>query len=168
MNFINIFFYKIQLKILYNCNLKAERGIFDSYGNKYYGITQDPITKDFIIIMDKYILMLDDLKYITDQLLYKSGNNVVDDFIRCTQNIQSLDLVPYEFVPYYQFKDIEFICEDGFGKTYKATWINGYILNWDHKELNFKRSGPTVVSLKMLDKSENITSRELNEVQIFI
>ncbi len=43
-------------------------------------ITQDHITKDFIIIMDNYLL--DDL---IDHLFYKSGNKVVDDFIRNVQ-----------------------------------------------------------------------------------
>ena len=52
-----------------------------------------------------------------------------------------------EFVPYDQFKNIEYIAEGGFSKIYKATWIGG----------------PTVV-LKKLNNSKNITSKELNEV----
>src|ERR1043165_5895835 len=75
---------KIQLKIFHR---KMERGIFDSSStkNKYYGITQDPLTKDFIMIMDNYILKSDDFKCITDKLLHKSRNNVVDDFITDAQ-----------------------------------------------------------------------------------
>ncbi len=121
--------------------------------------------------MDKYILLLDDLEYIIDQLLYKSDNKVVDDFIRKTQIAQIINNLKdglMEFVPYDQFKDIELSFEDEFSKTFKATWINGPILNWDDKKLNFIRRGYMKVELKKLNNSENITSKELNEVQFHI
>ena len=53
-----------------------------------------------------------------------------------------------EFVPYDQFKDVEFIAKGGFSKIYKATRIG---------------RNQTVV-LKKLNNSKNITSKELNEV----
>ncbi len=111
--------------------------------------------------MDNYIL--DDLKhYVIDHLLYKSGNKVVDDFISNAQintihNNLEADIM--EFIPYDQFKDIKFI--NNF-KSYKATWIEGNIQSW--KKINFKRSGAMRVVLKKLNNSENITSKELNEV----
>ncbi len=120
-----------------------KHGIFGS--NKCYGITQDPITKDFIIIMKNYLL--DDLKYcMIYHLLHKSGNKIVDDFIKYTQSelfIQSTQSklefnMMMEFVPYNQFEDIEFIAEGGFSKVYKATWINGHIQRWNKEEINFK------------------------------
>src|SRR6266540_5177443 len=99
-----------------------------------------------MIIMDNYIL--DDLKhYIIDHLLYKSGNKVVDDFIRYTQINSNLKVRILEFVPYNQFKNIEFIAEGGFSKVYKATWIDGFIHYWDEEKLNFKRIGSTQVVL---------------------
>ena len=67
-----------------------------------------------MIIMKNYLL--DDL---TDRLLYKSGNNVVDDFIN-----KNLEGEIMEFVPYNQFKDIKFIIKV---ESYEATWINGNI-----------------------------------------
>ena len=116
-----------------------------------------------MIIMDNY--MLDDLKhYVIDHLLYKSGNKVVDDFIRYTQINSSLKVRILEFVPYNQFKNIEFIAEGGFSKIYKATWIDGYIQSWNEEKLIFERNGHWIVALKNLNNSENITSRELNEV----
>ena len=102
-------------------------------------------------------------------ILYKpSGNKVVDDFIIFTQINSYLEVGIMEFVPYNQFKNIEFIAEGGFSKVYKATWIDGCIDDWDEKRLNFKRSGPRTVALKKLNNSENITSKELNEVHINI
>ncbi len=92
------------------------------------------------------------------KLLYKpSGNIFVDDFIKNTQINGDLMV----FVPYDRFKDIEFVFEVGFSKIYIANWIDG----WNEKEI-LKWSGPKKVVLKQLNNSENITSKELNEVHI--
>ena len=142
---------------------------FDSYGSRYYGITQDPNTKDFIVIMDRYILVSDDLKYIADKLLYKSGNKDVDDFIANKKFIEiNDDLIVgmMEFVPYDRFKGIKFIGDIKLSKIYKATWIDGPILNWNDKELNFERIGTKKIVLKQLKNSKNITSEKLNKVYI--
>ena len=118
-----------------------------------------------MIIMDTYIL--DDLKnYAIDHLLYRSGNKVVDDLISYTPINNSLEAKILEFVPYNQFKYIKFIAEGGFSKVYKAIWIDGNIRGWNKKEINFKRSGPVKVVLKKLNNSENITSKDINEVGI--
>ncbi len=100
--------------------------------------------------------------------LYKpSGNEFVDDFIRCTQINSYQQIKMMEFVPYDQFKDIEFIAKGGFSEIYKATWIDGYIHLWDGEKLKYERKGPRIVVLKKLINSENITSEELNEVSKF-
>ena len=115
-----------------------------------------------MIIMDNY--MLDDLKhYVADHLIYKCRNKVVDDFISYI-NTNSFDDI-LEFVPYCQFKEIEFIAE---GECYKTTWIDGYIKDWNKEKMNFKRSGSITVILKRLNNSESITFEELNEVQYYI
>ena len=67
-----------------------------------------------------------------------------------------------EFVPYNQFKDVKFIAEGGFSKIYKAIWVDGPIFNWD----KIKRSHNYTVVLKKLNNSKNITTKELNEVNI--
>ena len=95
---------------------------------------------------------------------YTSGNRVVDDFIKYTQ-INYINIM--EFVPYNQFNDIKYIAEGGFSKVYKASWIDGYI-QWDKEKQTFKRSGLIQVALKKLNNSENITSKELNEVPYII
>ena len=114
-----------------------------------------------MIIMDNYIL--DDLKhYIKDHLLYKSGNKVVDDFIKHIQT--NLEVNMMEFVSYNLFNNIQFIAEGEFSKIYKATWIDGNIQGWNKEGMNFKRSGPRKVVLRQLSNSMNITSEELNKV----
>ena len=71
-----------------------------------------------------------------------------------------------EFVPYEQFKNIEFIAEGGFSKIYKATWVDGPI-NWHdigYDNYNVSRDNNYTVVLKKLNNSKDITTKELNEV----
>jgi len=88
-----------------------------------------------------------------------SGNKVIDDFIRYTPTNLTKEKGKMEFVPYEQFKNVEFIAEGGFSQIYKATWIDGPI-NWNYL---YRRPNETVV-LKKLNNSKNITTKELNEV----
>src|ERR1043166_4229735 len=95
-------------------------------------------------------------KIIIEQKL--SGNKIIDDFIKHTQiNYVGVKL---EYVPYEQFKNIEFIAEGGFSKIYKATWIDGPVMKYN----KFNRRENHTVVLKKLNNSKNITSKELNEV----
>src|ERR1700722_18723747 len=95
-----------------------------------------------------------------------SGNKVIDDFIRYTLTNSEKRDGRMEFVPYYKFKDIEFIAEGGFSKIYKATWIDGPITDWNKIEQKFNRKGGVMtVALKEINNSENIDPKELNEVQ---
>ncbi|GES92847.1 kinase-like domain-containing protein [Rhizophagus clarus] len=94
--------------------------------------------------------------------IIQSGNDIIDKFIRHTLTRNEGKM---EFVPYDEFKDVEFITEGGFSKIYKATWINGPIINWNDTK---QREGEMIVALKELTDSKNITSQHLNELEIFI
>ncbi|GBB98851.1 hypothetical protein RclHR1_03340012 [Rhizophagus clarus] len=96
-----------------------------------------------------------------------SGNKVIDDFIRYTQtnspnNINGKMI----FVPYEKFENIEFIGEGGFSKIYKATWIDCKFSNRDILDYSLQNKSKTV-ALKKLNISKYITSKELNELQMF-
>jgi hypothetical protein len=91
-----------------------------------------------------------------------SGNEIIDEFIRYTQVKLVNTFGKMEFVPYKQFKNVEFIAEGGFSKIYKATWIDGPVINY-HNKKNIRNKNCTVV-LKKINGSKNITSKELNEV----
>jgi hypothetical protein len=69
------------------------------------------------------------------------------------------------FVPYDKFKDVEFVAEGGFSKIYKATWIGGFIANWNVEKHKFCHKSVNLVALKELKNSKNISSKDLNEVQ---
>ena len=69
-----------------------------------------------------------------------------------------------EHILYDRFKDVEFFAEGGFSKIYKATWIDGPIINWSEKNQRYYRRGEKIVVLKELNNSKNINPKELNEV----
>ena len=103
--------------------------------------------------------------YKMKKIFKPSGNKVIDDFIRYTPTNLTKEKGKMEFVPYEQFKNVEFIAEGGFSKIYKATWIDGPITDWNDDEQKFNCKGEMTVALKELNNSENINSKELNEVQ---
>ncbi|GET64781.1 kinase-like domain-containing protein [Rhizophagus irregularis DAOM 181602=DAOM 197198] len=53
---------------------------------------------------------------------------------------------------------------DGFGKVYRAKWIDGYINRWDNINENWERFNSNgFVTLKSLNNSENVTLEFINE-----
>ncbi|GES73472.1 kinase-like domain-containing protein [Rhizophagus clarus] len=42
-----------------------------------------------------------------------------------------------EWIPYNKFRHIEYITKGGFGKVYRARWIDGYINHWENVTLEF-------------------------------
>ncbi|EXX57695.1 Cdc15p [Rhizophagus irregularis DAOM 197198w] len=97
---------------------------------------------------------------------WTSGNDDIDKFIQDTQLSANTHHKVLEWIPYDRFYDIEYIAKGGFGRIYKAKWIDGYILNWDNTVQNWKRLEPNkFVALKSLDNSKN-TSEILNEISL--
>jgi hypothetical protein len=105
--------------------------------------------------------------YKMKKIFKPSGNKIIDDFIRHTQFNFAKRQGKLEFVPFKQFKNIEFIAEGGFSKIYKATWIDGPIDWYKRNNGNISRIGNYTVVLKKLKHSKNITSKELNEVTYY-
>ena len=70
-----------------------------------------------------------------------------------------------EWVEYDRFENIEYLAKGGFGTTYKATWKDGFILQWDSENNQWRRNGKTEVALKCLHKSQDITKEFLKEVR---
>ena len=67
---------------------------------------------------------------------WTSGNVDIDIFIQETQLSANYCDKVLEWIPYDRFYDIKFIAEGGFGKVYRANWIDGYI---DGINQNLKR-----------------------------
>ena len=70
---------------------------------------------------------------------WTSGNVDIDKFIQDTQLSANEYNNALEWIPYDRFYDIEYIAKGGFGKVYRANWIDGYISYWDIESQNWER-----------------------------
>jgi hypothetical protein len=97
---------------------------------------------------------------------WTSGNDDINKFIQDTQLSAHNEIrKAVEWISYNRFYNIKYIAKGGFGKVYKANWIDGYISFWDKDDQNWKRIGQNMfVALKSLNNSKNITSEFMDEV----
>ena len=115
---------------------------------KIYGISQNPDTKNYIIIQD---------------ILYcSSGNKQIDKFIQEMQLKRSShgDIV-FEWIPYNLLYDIKEISKGGFATIHSAIWKDGPLLYYNKE---YTRVSNKEVVLKCLYNSQNITNEFLDEV----
>src|SRR5438552_15118755 len=70
---------------------------------------------------------------------WSSGNVDIDKFIQEAQLSTNNSHNILEWIPYDRFYDIEYIAKGGFGKVYRANWIDSFIHNWDIKNQNWVR-----------------------------
>ena len=97
---------------------------------------------------------------------WTSGNSDVDKLIQESQLNAKNRYEILEWIEYDRFEDIEYITKGGFGKVYKANWMDGYILNWNYETNQWYRDRNRMVALKCLNNSKDITLEFLNEVNI--
>ncbi|RIA94150.1 kinase-like domain-containing protein [Glomus cerebriforme] len=96
---------------------------------------------------------------------WTSGNDDIDKFIQHTQLSATDWFKVLEWIPYDRFHNIEYIARGGFGKVYRANWIDGFIYYWDNKSQNWKREDQNkFIALKSLNNSKNITLEFINEI----
>ena len=96
---------------------------------------------------------------------WSSGNDNIDKFIQDTQLSATVWYKVLEWIPYDRFYDIEYIAKGGFGKVYKANWIDGNINYWNNENQNWERQYPNKdVALKSLNNSKNVRLEFINEV----
>ncbi|RIA86158.1 kinase-like domain-containing protein [Glomus cerebriforme] len=96
---------------------------------------------------------------------WSSGNDDIDKFIQHTQLSATDYCKVLEWIPYDRFYDINYIAKGGFGKVYRANWIDSFIYKWNNKNQNWERfCSNQFVALKSLNNSKNITSEFINEI----
>src|SRR6266536_1807262 len=91
---------------------------------------------------------------------WTSGNNDIDKFIQDSQLSAHNDASKaLEWIPYDRFYDIKYIARGGFGKVYRANWVDGCIdSKWVNKNQNWERKDQNMfVALKSLNNSKNVT-----------
>jgi hypothetical protein len=97
---------------------------------------------------------------------WTSDNVDIDKFIQGIQLSANNYNKVLEWIPYNRFYNIEYVAKGGFGKVYKANWIDGYIRNWDNKNQDWERLKPNIIiALKSLNNSINIKLEFINEVK---
>ncbi|GET04837.1 kinase-like domain-containing protein [Rhizophagus clarus] len=163
----------VNLKYLYNSHLQNIDDFLNevkAYLTKCYGISQDPDTKDFILVVSGYSNTYcqkcgeksenvfwckschkNDLK--NNFTKWTSGNDKIDKLIREMQlRIEHQFERLFKWIPYDQFDEIKEIGRGGFAMVYSAKWKNE----------NNKQ-----VALKCLFNSQNISEEFLNEVKAY-
>ncbi|CAB5390471.1 unnamed protein product [Rhizophagus irregularis] len=150
-----------------------------SDGIGIYGISQNPDTKNYIMVLqDQYCVKCGD-NYIdlynkwckpcqinclkNNFINWTSENEKIDDFIQEIQlKINRYDDIILEWIPYTQFYRVEKIDKGGFATVYSAIWKDGP-LTYDRHKKKYVREYFKEVALKSLDNSQNITNEFINE-----
>ncbi|EXX65131.1 Ste20p [Rhizophagus irregularis DAOM 197198w] len=152
------------------------------FNDGIYGISQDPVIKDYIIVLyidnycktcgEIYIVgrrrwcMLCQVNILKENFArWTSGNEKIDNFIQEMQlKINKFNNTIVEWIPYNQFNYIKEIGKGGFATVYSAIWMDGP-LRYDYNKKEYKRKPNEEVALKRLNNSQNITDEFLSEVK---
>ncbi|CAB4439453.1 unnamed protein product [Rhizophagus irregularis] len=148
---------EVVLKCSYNLQnidefLSKVKQLLINKNEKIYGISQNPITRESIIVSN-------DVYYMTKNRI--SGNEKIDNLIQEMKSKinESYDII-FDWIPYSQFCNIKEIGKGGFATVYAAIWKDGpSYYDSDKKRANKK------VALKCLHNSLNITNEFLNEIK---
>ncbi|GBC33820.2 kinase-like domain-containing protein [Rhizophagus irregularis DAOM 181602=DAOM 197198] len=109
---------------------------------KVYGISQNPQTKDYIIVLHYNRITEIYERYVTNLFYNLPTNEKIIDFIHN---------VVFEWISYNQFDEIEEICKDGFDIVNSAIWEDG-LLYFDDNKKKWTRKSNIEVTLKYISK----------------
>ncbi|RHZ72892.1 hypothetical protein Glove_236g51 [Diversispora epigaea] len=99
---------------------------------------------------------------------WTSGNDKIDKLIQNAQLNANYNYEIIEWIPYDQFKDVKQIGKGGFGTIHHARWSDGYIIEWDIENDQWKRyREDEEVALKKFDNFVNFDN-VLNEMAIHV
>ncbi|CAB5370435.1 unnamed protein product [Rhizophagus irregularis] len=140
--------------ILINKAVEYLTKLFDISIRNIYGISQDPKTNNYILV-----------------LAWVSGNEKIDDFIwemqsEIINNGNENDLV-LEWIPYNQFNKIEESDTNGPITVYSAIWRDGPLHKKDNWS-NYTRDSNKKVALKYLHNSQNSVDILINKVRKYL
>ncbi|GBB84827.1 hypothetical protein RclHR1_01140016 [Rhizophagus clarus] len=177
---------KVTLKFLYNSHnminefLNKAKSYLKNENDlnlKLYGISQNPDTKDYIMVLqheysEKYENIEDEwcklykLNYFEANFTtYNSGNETIDDFIQKMQLkiIKTTD-IRFEWIPHNQFINIKEVGKSHFTTIYSAIWNNGP-LHYDFKSMKGTRESNKNVTIKCLINSYDMINEFLDKVK---
>ena len=142
-----------------------------------YGISQNPNTKDYIVVFKGEYCEKCGEKYIDEQCKpcqisylkqnfsnWTSENEKIDNFIREMQlKFNNYDVLIFEWIPYNQLNSIKEISKNDFSYLV-ATWKDGPLYRYNDYNKKWIREPYKDVVLKYLPNSQSITEEFLNEV----
>ena len=112
-----------------------------------YGISQNPDTRDYIIVLN-----------------WTSGNEKIDDFIQEVQlKTNDYNDIVLEWIPYNQFNEIKETDKNGLITVYSAIWKNGPLYKGNGLN-NYTRDSNKEVALKCFHNSQKSIDSLINEV----
>ena len=150
---------------------------------KIYGLSQNPDTKNYIMVLyNEYLVerCVKCDKIYTDEgykwcrtcqinnlkenfTNWTSGNKKIDNFIQEIQlKINNYNDIVFEWVPYNQFDDIEEISNHCFAIIYSGKWKDGP-LEYNENAKKYERNPNRKTSLKSFQNISNI-NKFLDEV----
>ncbi len=95
---------------------------------------------------------------------WTSGNESIDRFIQETQLSVQKENQVLEWIPYNEFKNIEYLEKGRSSTVYKTIWSDGPINYWSNDERKWIRSNHEKVVIKNLDDFSNLSDETLNKV----
>jgi hypothetical protein len=112
-----------------------------------YGMSQNPNTKDFILIFNNITLT--------------SENKHIDNFIQEIQLNTEYNII-FEWIPYYQFDEIKETGKNDSITIYSAIWKDGPLC---YQYGKYERKSNKVVTLKCLHDSQDAIEFVINKVK---
>ncbi|CAG8643745.1 4719_t:CDS:2 [Gigaspora margarita] len=97
---------------------------------------------------------------------WTSGSQKIDEFIHKYQVKYPTIFRGCEFIDYSQLKEIQYIGEGGFAKTYKAIWMNGETREWDAENGCWPDSKDRTVALKVFENRPGIENYVYKELYV--
>ncbi|CAB4432388.1 unnamed protein product [Rhizophagus irregularis] len=144
---------------------------------KIYGLSQNPNTKEYIIVLpngyckecgEKYTNIMYSWCKPCHIKNFTSGNEEIDDFILETQSqIHDSSDIVVEWISYNQFNKIEGVGKSDSATIYSAVWKDGP-LHYDIMTRNWTRNSSKEVALKCLNNSRNDINRFLSEAKKYL
>ncbi|CAB5355720.1 unnamed protein product [Rhizophagus irregularis] len=145
---------EVALKCLHNSQESIDSLINEAkkYPAKYqvlYGISQNPNTGDYILV-----------------LVWTSGNEKIDDFIQERQlKINNYEDIVFEWIPYNQFNEIKETGKNDHITVYSAIWKDGPLYKKNKQSSNYTRDLNKKVALKCLHNSQKSIDSLINEAK---
>ncbi|GES73428.1 kinase-like domain-containing protein [Rhizophagus clarus] len=139
---------------------------------EFYGITQDPVTKNYIMVLNnnkcKECNKICSSRHFQQNFgNWTSDNDDIDELIQVIQlSTHDNPSKALEWIPYNKLINIKYIAESKFGKDYSANWIDGKLKLWNNSSQNWIRTDQKMfVNLKSLNNSKNLTLKFINEIK---